>query len=130
MIVVSGSFYSKLQKRIHWAWTEHRRPVEDLGIWWKGIYIWTQGTGLWVRFVHEYYIQESSTSHWYQLKILWLFSKQIFVTATMIFQKLLNSVCNTVATATQLTCHTLTSTCIFSKLFSIHFLSCWQGEFL
>ena len=29
-----------------------------------------------------------------------------------------------------LTLYTLTSVCIFSILFSIHFLRCWQGEFV
>ena len=29
-----------------------------------------------------------------------------------------------------LTLYTLTSVCIFSILFSIHFLMCWQGEFV
>ena len=32
--------------------------------------------------------------------------------------------------APALTLYTLTSVCIFSKLFSIHFLRCWQGEFV
>ena len=31
---------------------------------------------------------------------------------------------------TILTLYTLTSVCIFSILFSIHFLRCWQGEFV
>ena len=29
-----------------------------------------------------------------------------------------------------LTLYTLTSVCIFSMLFSIHFLMCWEGEFV
>ena len=29
-----------------------------------------------------------------------------------------------------LTCYILTSVCIFSMLFSIYFLRCWQGEFV
>ena len=33
-------------------------------------------------------------------------------------------------TTTSLTLYTLTSVCIFSILFSIHFPSCWQGEFV
>ena len=32
--------------------------------------------------------------------------------------------------ASSLTLDTLTSVCIFSILFSIHFLRCWQGEFV
>ena len=33
-------------------------------------------------------------------------------------------------TTTSLTLYTLTSVCIFSILFSIHFPRCWQGEFV
>ena len=33
-------------------------------------------------------------------------------------------------TSWELTLYTLTSLCIFSILFSIHFQRCWQGEFL
>ena len=34
-----------------------------------------------------------------------------------------------IATYNELILYTLTSVCIFSILFSIHFLKCWQGEF-
>ena len=43
--------------------------------------------------------------------------------------KLLSRGCE-ITTILSLTRYTLTSVCIFSILFSIYFLSCWQGEFV
>ena len=42
----------------------------------------------------------------------------------------LNSTVSQAINKTLLTLYTLTSVCIFSILFSIHFLKCWMGEFV
>ena len=51
-----------------------------------------------------------------------LHSPQLYVQATLYIYK--------TDYMMSLTLYTLTSVCIFSILFSIHFLMCWQGEFV
>ena len=65
-----------------------------------------------------------------QDKNFYLMSLSILITCLLDYMDILGRSCMWITSGSYLTLYTLTSVCIFSTLFFIHFLGCWQGEFV